>query len=261
MRFGRCDVAVVLTGCLALSVSLPVEADPLRFVCSSDATGKVLLQGVEAGRCPGELDVPTGTYEIEVIFDAGGRWSKTVTTQAGKPVLMFPVPDSKKKPEKVKKKMQAKEPETDKLANKPEPKPDPTVIPAAKTIAVPVPKPAEPEPKGCHKDARRQIQQADGLVKSKRLEQAVEAYTDALSVDPECEEAWHKVAMANALMGQFEQAIAQWEKVLALNPVNDVAKRNIQLAKKKLEEKRSKGSASRPALKILEHAKNSSDNQ
>jgi hypothetical protein len=248
MRCTRWNIVAVVALCTLFFGSSPIQADPLRFVCSSNGTGKVLLQGVEAGRCPGELDVPTGTYKIEVIFDSGGRWSKTVTTEAGKPVLMFPVPT--KEPEPVKKPEKAKKAKKKKKKKKAASEKTAPVEPAEEPEPIPAKAPAKaPEPKGCHKDAKRQVEQADALVDKKRLEKAVEAYTDALLVDPECEEAWHKVAMANALMGQFEQAIAQWEKVLALNPKNEVAKRNIRLARKKLEKKQSRKSASRPALK------------
>jgi len=81
---------------------------------------------------------------------------------------------------------------------------------------------------------RRQIDIADGRMKAKDYSGAISAYQNALQIDPSASEAYYKLGYAHALGGHLDLAVQAWEQVLRLDPTNEGAKKNLEVAKKKL---------------------------
>jgi hypothetical protein len=51
--------------------------------------GRIFLEGVEVGACPGNVEVPAGEYQFEVVF-AEGSWIETVVVRAGESLVLKP---------------------------------------------------------------------------------------------------------------------------------------------------------------------------
>jgi tetratricopeptide (TPR) repeat protein len=59
------------------------------------------------------------------------------------------------------------------------------------------------------------------------LEAAVTAYRQALEIDPDFADGWEGLSMALSDLGRFEEAIAAAERVIALNPEEQLSYTNI----------------------------------
>jgi tetratricopeptide (TPR) repeat protein len=59
------------------------------------------------------------------------------------------------------------------------------------------------------------------------LEAAVDAYRQALELEPEFADVWERLSMALSDLGRFDEAIAAAERVVALNPEEQLSYTNI----------------------------------
>lgn len=78
------------------------------------------------------------------------------------------------------------------------------------------------------------VKEADGHLANGNYRLAISTYRDALIKNPNSIQAHYNLGIALAKIDRLEQAIAEWEKVLQLDPNNAGAKENINRAQAKL---------------------------
>lgn len=78
------------------------------------------------------------------------------------------------------------------------------------------------------------IKEADGHLANGNYRLAISTYRDALIKNPNSIQAHYNLGIALAKIERYEQAIAEWEKVLQLDPTNVGAQENINRARAKM---------------------------
>ncbi|MCX7944160.1 MAG: tetratricopeptide repeat protein [Deltaproteobacteria bacterium] len=78
------------------------------------------------------------------------------------------------------------------------------------------------------------IREADGHLANGNYRLAISTYRDALIKNPNSIQARYNLGIALAKVERYEQAIAEWEKVLQLDPSNVGAQENINRARAKM---------------------------
>ena len=78
------------------------------------------------------------------------------------------------------------------------------------------------------------VKEADGHLANGNYRLAITTYRDALVKNPNSIQAHYNLGIALAKVERYEQAIAEWEKVLQLDPNNEGAKENIRRARAKM---------------------------
>lgn len=76
-----------------------------------------------------------------------------------------------------------------------------------------------------------QIREGDQMFQQKRFREALESYRNAVRLDDQSTNAMLKAGLAMANLGQYAEAIAQWERVLELDKNNSYATSYIERAK------------------------------
>lgn len=79
--------------------------------------------------------------------------------------------------------------------------------------------------------AVNQIREGDRMFQQKRFREALEMYNNAIRLDDQSTNAMLKAGLALANLGQYEDAIQQWERVLELDAGNKYATTYIERAK------------------------------
>jgi tetratricopeptide (TPR) repeat protein len=78
------------------------------------------------------------------------------------------------------------------------------------------------------------IKEGDGHFKQKAFNKAILAYAKACQFQPKTEEALFKLAVAYATAKNYRAGIDKWKEVLAINPNNTSARRNIERAQARM---------------------------
>jgi tetratricopeptide (TPR) repeat protein len=91
-------------------------------------------------------------------------------------------------------------------------------------------------------DKAAHLREGDARLSAGEADAAIAAYARAKAADPRDPEVLYKLAFAHARTGAYAEAIGLWERVLEIEPSNAGARRNVALARSRLE-----GSGAPPA--------------
>jgi Tetratricopeptide repeat. len=81
---------------------------------------------------------------------------------------------------------------------------------------------------------RALINDGDAAFQKKNFYLAITHFLHASQLDPNNEEALYKLGLSYALSKNHQMAVFKWQKVLAINPANEMARRNIAIAEQNL---------------------------
>ena len=118
------------------------------------------------------------------------------------------------------------------VEGRPVPEPAPTAKGEDATVAPTLP--PEAFPPTVSKQVRDLINDGDVAFQKNNFILAITRYLHASQLDPNNEEALYKLGLSYALSKNHQMAIFKWQKVLAINPTNEMAKRNIAIAEQNL---------------------------
>jgi tetratricopeptide (TPR) repeat protein len=76
-----------------------------------------------------------------------------------------------------------------------------------------------------------------------RLEEAIKCYEEATRIEPSYAESWYRKAVALQELGRFEDALQSYDEVIRIDPSFKSALEEIEIAKKKMQRKQPKLSA------------------
>ncbi len=84
-------IACTFAGLCVFAFASNASAETLKIVCPAGTEGKVFIDGVELAKCPGELDIQPGTFDVEVVFTTGSFKSQ-VNLKPGKDSILIAKP-------------------------------------------------------------------------------------------------------------------------------------------------------------------------
>ncbi len=108
----------------------------------------------------------------------------------------------------------------------------PTVVVVDTTKPTPMPTPTTEQAA----QARGYVEKGNRSFTAKRYEEAAGHYRGAVALDPTNVDARYRLGVALAAHGDLSGAISAWEGALLVDPKNDKARRNIELARRRLDD-------------------------
>ncbi len=89
-------------------------------------------------------------------------------------------------------------------------------------------------------DAAAALARGDQHLASQDFSEAADAFGRVIAVEPDNVEAAYKRAFSVTSLGRYSEAVAAWERVVEIAPDNEGARRNLDLARERMEEARRK---------------------
>jgi tetratricopeptide (TPR) repeat protein len=119
--------------------------------------------------------------------------------------------------------------------SKPEPTPIATPPSATRkeTLGAGAPQDSAPPSTGSQ-EVRELIKNGDAAFQKNNFYLAITHFLHASQLDPNNEEALYKLGLSYALSKNHQMAVFKWQKVLAINPSNEMAKRNMAIAEQNI---------------------------